>query len=284
MTTTTVKKLSLPHLWEWPTILSLDAPLIAVLWQALFARALKIDLAGHHYFLLALAVWLLYVADRWVDGLKLSVSTAQSSRHRFYVLRRWPLLYLWLAVLLLSLVFVLFTLDGSEIISGSLLLAAVLVYFAGVHLAEPVFRRIPKELFISLLFGAGVTLFIVPLKTAAVLLPLLLFVVLCFLNCSFIALWEEQIDRQQGQHSLLQDYPGVANWLPWLALGLAVLALLLVIFLPPSPLLLAVAASSSLLYLLQQTSARFSSAALRVLADVSLLTPILPLVLGLLPG
>ena len=54
----------------WLTVLSLDAPAVAVLWQLLFARSFHARLGASVTILLALVVWLIYVADRVLDALK----------------------------------------------------------------------------------------------------------------------------------------------------------------------------------------------------------------------
>ena len=60
-------------IWLWPTILSLDAPAVALVWQALLARVIGLSLATHHVGLLGLSVWLAYATERWIEGWRLAV-------------------------------------------------------------------------------------------------------------------------------------------------------------------------------------------------------------------
>src|SRR5690606_18299410 len=80
-----------PRWWQWPTILSLDAPAVALVWQEEFARVGLVSIAWYHRFLLGLTVWLIYVADRWVEGLWQDAGKIRTPRHRFYVRYRWPI-------------------------------------------------------------------------------------------------------------------------------------------------------------------------------------------------
>jgi len=57
-----------PPFWSWLNILSLDAPLIAVLWQALLARTFHIPLRPSGRLALGLTVWAIYLADRVLDA------------------------------------------------------------------------------------------------------------------------------------------------------------------------------------------------------------------------
>jgi hypothetical protein len=70
--------------WLWPNVLSLDAPLVAILCQAALARAHKVSLLPSVYAALFLAVWLIYVVDRVLDGFTMKDEERLSARHAFY--------------------------------------------------------------------------------------------------------------------------------------------------------------------------------------------------------
>ena len=46
---------------------SMDAPLIAMVWQLVIARCISIDLSLYHYLILGISVWLAYSADRFSE-------------------------------------------------------------------------------------------------------------------------------------------------------------------------------------------------------------------------
>ena len=258
-------------LWEWPTVLSLDAPLIAVLWQALFAQVFGVSLAWYHVFLLAAPVWLVYSADRLFDGWQRHPEGAQTRRHRFYIVYRKEVVGVWLAVLIASLLAALLTLRPVELLGGFLVLSATLGYLARLHLSPGTKLIVPKEVQVALLFGAGVALFLVPLGAPwRILSPLVLFTLLCALNCAFISHWEAATDTQQ--HLSLLRYSHLERRLLHVALTLMCVSLLFTFtFSGAAPLYGAVAGSALALFELERT--HLGPAALRVLGDAALLTP-----------
>ena len=73
-------------LWIWPNLLSLDAPLVALVWFWIFKQ---VWLVKYHQpslpWFLALTVWCIYVADRLVDSRGGGVRQEPSTlRHRFH--------------------------------------------------------------------------------------------------------------------------------------------------------------------------------------------------------
>ena len=255
-------------------MLSLDAPLVAVLWQSLFAQVFNVSLAWHHALLLAACVWLVYSADRLFDGWLGRLSGTR--RHLFYNEHRLETLALWLAVFGVSFPAAFTTLHRGEIMSGLLVLAAVLLYLVRVHFQSAARFFVPKEVQVALIFGVGVTLFLIPnlISVGAVghlVLPLGLFSVLCLLNCSLISHWERGVDAQPLERSLIR-YSSLRSRLPQIALILACLAVLLTLLdREVAPLYGAVAGSALLLFELSRTT--LGPPALRVLADAALLTP-----------
>lgn len=78
--------------WLWPHVLSLEAPLVAVLWQMMLARVHRVALMPGTTSGLALAVWLVYVTDRVFDSWKKS-GAATDLRHAWYARHRRPVLF-----------------------------------------------------------------------------------------------------------------------------------------------------------------------------------------------
>ena len=67
-----------PRFWIWANVLSLDAPLVAVMWQALLARVLNVRLYALEPVVLALSVWLLYVVDHVFDAMRPTAAAVSS--------------------------------------------------------------------------------------------------------------------------------------------------------------------------------------------------------------
>lgn len=264
-------------------MLSLDAPAVALLWQWQLARVARTPLAWHHRFILGAATWLTYAADRWIEGWWLAPAQVRTQRHRFYQRWRWPVFIVWLGVLVAALTAALTRLNRREIIAGFLLLAPVLVYVFSHQLLHRRHRwRAPKEVCVALLFAAGVSCFSLAGNPGAIrplAAPLGLFGALCLANCALISLWETDVDRAHDQTSLALQYPRgrrLVRALPWLLAALAAgLAA------PEAgagrTAALCAAASGLLLGALDLAHTRCGRQLARALVDVTLMTPLAPL-------
>jgi len=70
--------------WLWPHVLSLEAPAVAVLWQAGLAHAHGIRLTPLLSVGLALACWVIYLLDRTLDTVAAKSVAELDVRHAFY--------------------------------------------------------------------------------------------------------------------------------------------------------------------------------------------------------
>jgi len=273
-----------PKWWQWPTVLSLDAPAVALLWQWLLAQAAGAPLRWPQEFVLGASVWLAYAADRWIEGWRLAPEAVRTQRHYFYLRWRWPMAGLWLGVLAADLAAAIARLSRPEFRAGLALLTAVVAYLLSHQLVHRHHRgRAPKELCVALLLAGGAAVFIVapdPARALVLAAPLALFGLLCFANCALIAVWEDAVDQSHGQTSIARQFRGgraVSRAGPWVAVGLA---LPLCLGLSGAPRVAAACglASGLLLAALDRAEVRLGRERARVLADVALLTPLVPLV------
>ena len=74
---------SSPPFWLWLNLLSLDAPLIAIVWQDFLARCFPSLLREPGRWALGLTVWAIYLADRLID-VRHPEAPVEPPRHRFY--------------------------------------------------------------------------------------------------------------------------------------------------------------------------------------------------------
>lgn len=121
--------------WLWLNILSLDAPIVAVLWQKALAHCYSIKLLPGAQTSLFLAVWLIYMVDRILDSFAPIPDRFVSARHAFYRRNRtfFCLVVIPAAALLLGLL-ALFALPGAVMLRGAalaFLVALYLLHFAG---------------------------------------------------------------------------------------------------------------------------------------------------------
>jgi hypothetical protein len=256
-----------PPLWLWPNLLSLDAPLVAVVWQALIARSFGVPLRPAAGVILFLTVWAIYLADRLLDTRKPAAS-AEPLRHQFYRLYRTPALTLFLAVLIADVVLTLTWLRPAVFHNGLYALGGVSLYLAMVHWTG---FELPKELVVSGLFSAGT--FLVPLTNVAaareMLLPATCFFLLCLANVVAIETWEwRELRRgqQPAPHPITQSLGRYYYY--WTA------PLVLLCGYASAPLYAAAARGFLGLVMLRILGTYASLNLRRVLADAVLLTPV----------
>ncbi len=122
--------------WLWLNLLSLDAPIVAVLWQSALAHCYRVKLLPGTQITLFLAVWLIYMVDRVLDSYAPAAVDRMSARHAFY--RRNRKLFSMVAIpataILLALLS-LMTIPAAVMIRGAtlaFLVALYLLHFAAI--------------------------------------------------------------------------------------------------------------------------------------------------------
>jgi hypothetical protein len=176
-------------IWLWPNLLSLDAPLIAVLWQGFLAYRFSLPLRPAGRLALGLTVWAIYLLDRLLDARK-AAALHEPARHRFYRRHAKLMTALLAGDLAADAVIAVLWLRPAILRDGLIALAGVLVYLAAFHIWGGAIR-IPKEVAAAILFTAGTFL------TAWATLPCpslawaaLAFFILCLANIIAIETWE----------------------------------------------------------------------------------------------
>jgi hypothetical protein len=270
------------QLWH---LASLDAPAVAVVWAIAFAWAMGVRLAPWGPLLLACGTWTVYVGDRLLDAhraLRARNLCALRERHYFHWRhRRW---FIPVACATATIAGALIVARMPAVVRdrNSVLAAATLVYFSGVHsishlpgwLRKLVSRRIvPKEFLVGLLFTAGS---VAPVIARVHVLDwpfcacFAIFALLAWTNCFAIESWESS--RIQNGVMLRAATLGVV--------AVAVAVVFAFLNWRISALLCSAAASALLLSLLARKRAAVSPLTLRALADLVLLTPLLAVLLG----
>ena len=261
----------------WLSLLCLDAPLVALMWQWLFARTYDVKLDFSSRAALFLTAWLIYLVDRWVDTIELPSEAPMSLRHRFCKMRvrRW--VSGLAAIFFLNGWVALRGLNFSTLLLGGTVLLLCLGYLVTNHSLGGNWRIFPmKELVIGILFAAGTVLVLLPkLSTlpASLLVAFTIFACLCFLNCVSIAAWERPLDEAQGKTSLIIRWPGFERFLPVVGLFLVIIATSFA-FRDQSPLFFCIASSVLLLIALDLLRPVISRDERTALADLVLLTPL----------
>jgi hypothetical protein len=282
---------------------SLDAPTVAAVWAMAFAWEAKVHLAAWVPVLLALITWIFYVSDRLLDarvGLRSPALHELRERHYFHWRHRRLLASMAMVAAACAAVIVLEYVPLAVRERGSLLGAAALAYFSGVHgapklsrLRRALPRPLSKEFLVAVLFTAGCELPAWSRIRAAAgrggwwfVIVGIYFAGLAWLNCTSIALWEREdrggriearVGAARGRNCTAHG-GRMSNSQAAMALALAGLLLACAaaeLHVRIAALMMAGASSAVLLTLLDRVRQHMTSVALRAAADLVLLTPLL---------
>ncbi|MDE3199528.1 MAG: hypothetical protein KGN79_01305 [Acidobacteriota bacterium] len=269
-----------PRLFELWHLASFDAPTVAIVWSLAFAWAAHVALPGWVPLLLALGTWSVYIGDRLLDaraGIRSEAADQLRDRHFFHWRYRRILLPLAIgsACVAAAMIFTLMPSPNRE--HNTLLAAAALAYFSGVHGPRQVpawlQKILTKELLVGVIFTAGCAvptlsrLGVVHLsnnRSFSFLPALFFFAALAWLNCHAIDRWENCASRTLS---------GVS------ALALSTMGTLAgSICLQSEPriamLFITGSVSAALLGLLHLARVRIAPLTLRMAADLVLLVPV----------
>jgi hypothetical protein len=265
--------------WLWPHVLSLDAPIVAVVWQHWWAREVGASVTWVQDAVLALGVWMIYLADRLADTRPGPVAPPDTTRHAFSSRHRRVLQPLLVLVMVSLAVLTPVALPSRQFAAGLGLLLVAGGYFWRIHSRrpQPWVGWFPKEAFVGMIFAVGTCFFVVWRSGPAVRLMLggvPLFGVLCFFNCALITRWETSARDRTELTSLLNAFPWLESRLGAGCLCLAATAGLLGMW-AGSAAFLPIALGALALAILDFQRAALSANALRVLADLALLAPLL---------
>ncbi len=277
-------------LWH---LLSLDAPTVAALWTWFVARASHVRLPLASPVAMALAVWILYAADRLLDTRILSAGARETypydqleARHFFHHRHR-RTFSIGIAFAGMAVAALLPRLDPAAVRLYLMEGALLFVWFLILHATRSA-HRLPKEIAVGLFFSAAI--FIPTIARASglrmALLPYaILFAALCSLNCLFIYMWE----HRRGRPARREDWPANARpahattrlalaHLNALAASVAIAGTALAFMHPhpdQRPIAVACSLAAVLLLALDRNRKRLSPIYLRAAADLALLTPLL---------
>lgn len=282
----TAQRVHAVHVLAFWHLASIDAPTVAVVWALVIARSVQVHLEPWIAVLLAIGTWTVYVLDRVLDArsaVRSHTPALLRERHHFHWRHRRVFLPLAFCTAAGSVALIIKLMPRAAQQHDSLIAAAALAYFSGVHTAARLPRWIrlicSKEMLVGALFGTGcaaptLTRLSPDASAWPVVLSLASLAVLAWLNCAAISSWESQ------QSSIAIPASAIAFALA----GLAIAVVLPSSLAPTSALLSSAALSALLLLALHNHRDRFTPVTLRALADLVLLMPAFLLIRGVLPG
>jgi hypothetical protein len=243
--------------WLFLNILALDAPIVAIVWQHFLAENFKIVITISETASLFFTVWFIYLLDHFFDSQKGFYTT---QRHLF-VARNQKTTIALITFTLTTSICLCFSLSKPLIIGGLILLVFICIYLLLVHasVANIKLKNNCKELLVGIGFGSGVALPIIisNIEINTWLPAVLLFCLLCWLNCRLIDIWESN-----------------RNPLSKIELVL-ILFVFYLIFICQKPILITALITLVCLILINKFAGSKKPEISRVLADVSLLSPLI---------
>ena len=264
-------------------LLSLDAPSVAVVWAYAIARAAHVHLQPWIALLLFSGTWTVYVLDRILDArraINANSPTLLRDRHHFHWRYRQVFVPLATCTGLAATAIIFKLMPAAARRHDSLIAAAALAYFSGVHSSAALPRALrhlcSKEMLVGILFAAGCAAPTLTRLHSASAWPTILifgfFAAIAWLNCVSISRWESQSSS---------DISSAAFTISLIALAVALL-------LPAtqactSALLVCAALSPLLIAGLHRRRDRLQPVTLRALADLVLLAPAILLITGVGP-
>lgn len=249
-------------LWH---LLSLDAPAVAAVWTIYIARCFGVALPWSAPAALALAVWMLYAADRMADAAR---GTDLRERHHFHQFHRHAFTGAMSGAVPV-LIFLLVLMPHALRLAWMLQAIPMAVYVAAVHALR--LPRVPKEHLVGVFFA--VTCFMPVLLvhcSAGSIVAMCIFGALCWLNCAALARWENS-----PRFAMDAGTAWASKHLPSACLALAVVASATLPAWHLSLVALPIASACFVLSFLDGMQRQLRPVHLRALADAALLTPLL---------
>ena len=205
---------------------SLDAPLVAIVWQFVLARWISADLGFYHHLILGASVWLAYSADRFSEPNLTTFGKAR--RHAIFRHHQFTFLCFWATAFLVVLYFSLLYLEVVCLLCGLPLFGLCVGNFLLCRMESRIgfASKCSKEFRTAFIFSLGCILF--PFQESSLgfaefawfwLFSFSLFLI----NCICVSEWEWSEDEKRGCLTWLQSKPVL---LKTLANGKYLLALL----------------------------------------------------------
>ncbi|MGC6426826.1 MAG: hypothetical protein ACON5H_07515 [Akkermansiaceae bacterium] len=261
--------------WLWPNLLSLDAPVVALAWYWMFAKAWGlVFLPPELAVTLVLSVWAIYALDRIVDSRKSSPRPALARRHHFHQRYRWYFLMVIAGSVSWSIWALLFHLSQMVLLYGAFVLFLVLCYFAITFFQKgDQHTGLSKNCIAGMTFAYGVAAGahayspIFSFSQMVFSWEVLLFGGLCVINMTAIDFWE--LDGEDGEDAMA-------------VIGTATLLLACVAMYRSMhsdafnrPFFYAVLVGAAGLYLLNKFRNHFDQEERRLWVDIALLLPVI---------
>lgn len=280
----TDEEADLPAPWQWPGLWSLNLPCLVVVWQMLFAKSFHVWLGSFHFFTAAALAWAFLAGDRWIYFFRLRKDIGEQLLPAAALAEQPGRMVRICILVVLGLVLIGILRTNTREFAGMLIWSSLGGgYLLGVRSAPArTMEFLPREI-ATALYLAGVTALFIWANGAFppihLLLPALLFLLLLFYYFCLVSAWAKPLLAEGGagaclEGSLVSLYRGA----PLVLIFAAAALVFIVPGVEAATPILTIAVSATVLLLLDIWQPWLSRRAARILADVALLTPLVPLV------
>ena len=158
--------------WLYPNLLSLDAPIVAVVWMWILAKSLRVDyVEDYAYWLVAASVWCVYVLDRIFDVVRFRATHGKdvslTERHQFHWKYRKILLVI-VATVVTASVYTAFNIASEALLSVGLVGVLLVLFYIQVRKIDSGEIAYIKNFMAGMIFAYGVS---APIIVESVVLP-----------------------------------------------------------------------------------------------------------------
>lgn len=265
--------------WLLPNLLSLDAPIVAIVWAWMFAQTWRVQWVNANvYYLLGGIVWIIYVLDRFLDNQTSNGARAKiSSRHAFHA-QHWtslkPVVFIILGFCLAMVIQLPLGIFWHAI--PVLILVSIYFFLALLSGGQNSETSLFKNMIAGLTFSFGVALGIHFFRPSTHWLELIIntqmwvFAILCMCNITAIDVWEASRSSVEKE---LKGYYEISLTIPLLLLVAFSLFQGLTGDDYAKPFYFSIIIAAGLLQIINKNRRLFSLDALRGLADLALIAP-----------
>jgi hypothetical protein len=228
----------LEKVYRFFRFLSLDI-VLGVASGSLFAcKVLKLTPPLSYKFLLALAVWTLYLTDHLVDGFRLT-NKNPTTRYRKYYDNRKPIILLIIAMIIIALLILIFSFDRITFQFGLIIGIIVLAYFIFQQLRfRGKISAFPKEPVIAIVYTVGIwgVPFLISKRALGLDAYFIIFsfALMVLMNVQLYSVLQAKEDKVSGYPSMAGAFGSAFVYRLNLALGILVALVNLFIILWPA--------------------------------------------------
>ncbi|MCB1147217.1 MAG: hypothetical protein KDK38_10480 [Leptospiraceae bacterium] len=191
--------------------LSLDAPIVGIIWLWCLSAVYSIRIEVHHFLILFSVTWLSYAGDRLLDSIRTPGKSCLAPRHLFTSIYFKLLMCAWALVAVFSFLNLVFNLERTEIFWGFCLLILLAIYYlCCFYFPELARGLLPRELLVGLFFSSATHFFVLSHLADGnyyFVWTYGSFLGLCTLNCLLISRCEFFSDQQTGEVTFFTRHP-----------------------------------------------------------------------------